>query len=189
MVPLFPEGRRLPKIIHQAYVPRSRLTPELRENISWIRRAHPGWEHRFYGEHEVEGFVWEHYGPRVARYFERISPTYNVVKVDLFKYLLIYQAGGVYLELFHSNAQRPAPKVEADGPGYSGFRPFAFRVDDLDAVLGQLGSDAHITLGPLDMSEFIPGMRAVWVADPEGNIVELNQGYVDEENPPPLIPD
>ena len=31
--------------------------------------------------------------------------------------------------------------------------------------------------------------RAVWVADPEGNIVELNQGYVDEENPPPLIPD
>jgi glyoxylase I family protein len=39
------------------------------------------------------------------------------------------------------------------------------------------------------MSQFIPGMRAVWVADPEGNIVELNQGYVDEENPPPLIPD
>jgi glyoxylase I family protein len=103
--------------------------------------------------------------------------------------VVMIEAGGVYLELFHSNAERPVPKTEADGPGYSGFRHFAFRVDDLDAVLVQLGSDAKVTLGPLDMSQFIPGMRAVWVADPEGNIVELNQGYVDEQNPPPLIPD
>ncbi len=36
------------------------------------------------------------------------------------------------------------------------------------------------------MSGLIRGMHVVWVADPEGNIVELNQGYVDETNPPPL---
>jgi glyoxylase I family protein len=29
-------------------------------------------------------------------------------------------------------------------------------------------------------------MKVVWVADPEGNIIELNQGYRDEQNPPPL---
>jgi glyoxylase I family protein len=29
-------------------------------------------------------------------------------------------------------------------------------------------------------------MRVAWIADPEGNIVELNQGYVDEADPPPL---
>jgi glyoxylase I family protein len=34
------------------------------------------------------------------------------------------------------------------------------------------------------MSEFIPGMKVCWLADPEGNIYELNQGYKDEENPP-----
>jgi glyoxylase I family protein len=49
-----------------------------------------------------------------------------------------------------------------------------------------MGSDARITLGPLDMSQFIAGMRVAWIADPEDNIVELNQGYVDEENPPAL---
>ena len=103
--------------------------------------------------------------------------------------VVMIEAGGVYLELFHSTEGRPVEKMEKDGPDYSGFRHFAFRVDDLDATLAQLGSDARVTLGPLDMSEFIPGMRAAWVADPEGNIVELNQGYVDEENPPPLIPD
>jgi glyoxylase I family protein len=100
--------------------------------------------------------------------------------------VVMIETGGVYLELFRSIVDRPTPKVEGDGPNYSGFRHFAFRVDDLDATLRELGDAARITLGPLDMSQFIPGLRAAWVADPEGNIVELNQGYVDEKNPPQL---
>jgi glyoxylase I family protein len=100
--------------------------------------------------------------------------------------VVMIKAGGVYLELFKSTEERPAPKVEGAGPDYSGFRHFAFLVDDLDAKLAELGDEARITLGPLDMGQFIPGMRVAWVADPEGNIVELNDGYVDEDSPPPL---
>jgi len=100
--------------------------------------------------------------------------------------VVMIQSGGVYLELFSSTEERPSPKVEGAGPDYSGFRHFAFLVDDLDAKLAEMGDDARVTLGPLDMSQFIPGMRVAWIADPEGNIVELNQGYVDEADPPPL---
>jgi glyoxylase I family protein len=100
--------------------------------------------------------------------------------------VVMIQAGGVYLELFYSTEERPAPKVEGAGPDYSGFRHLAFLVDDLDAKLAEMGDEARITLGPLDMSQFIEGMRVAWIADPEGNIVELNQGYVDEADPPPL---
>ena len=53
-------------------------------------------------------------------------------------------------------------------------------MDDLDAKLKELGGAVKITKGPVDMGAFIPGMKVCWVADPEGNIVELNQGYVDE---------
>jgi glyoxylase I family protein len=59
-------------------------------------------------------------------------------------------------------------------------------VDDLDAKIAELGDSVKIDLGPLDMGQYISGMRVAWVADPEGNILELNQGYVDENNPPPL---
>jgi glyoxylase I family protein len=76
--------------------------------------------------------------------------------------------------------------VEGAGPDYSGFRHLAFLVSDLDEKLADMGDEARITLGPLDMSQFIPGMRVAWIADPEGNIVELNQGYVDEDDPPAL---
>jgi glyoxylase I family protein len=49
-----------------------------------------------------------------------------------------------------------------------------------------MGDEAPVTLGPLDMGQFIEGMRVAWISDPEGNIVELSQGYEDEKNPPPL---
>ena len=52
-------------------------------------------------------------------------------------------------------------------------------VDDLDAKLRELGDEARITLEPLDMDHLIPGMKVAWIADPEGNILELNQGYHD----------
>jgi glyoxylase I family protein len=94
--------------------------------------------------------------------------------------------GGVALELFPVQGDA-APNLDArDGPTDPGVRHLAFLVDDLDAKLAEMGDDAKITLGPLDMSAFIEGMRVAWITDPEGNIVELNQGYTDETNPPPL---
>jgi glyoxylase I family protein len=93
--------------------------------------------------------------------------------------------GGVALELFPAVGEAPPPG-ERDGPTHRGVRHVAFLVDDLDAKLAEMGDDARVTLGPLDMGGFIEGMRVVWISDPEGNIVELNQGYEDEKDPPPL---
>jgi glyoxylase I family protein len=93
---------------------------------------------------------------------------------------------GLAIELFPADGKPPSGPPEKDGFAYRGYRHFAFLVDDLDAKLAEMGDDAKITLGPLDMSEFIEGMRVAWIADPEGNIVELNQGYRDEASPPPL---
>ena len=51
-------------------------------------------------------------------------------------------------------------------------------------LLAAMGADAKITAGPMDFDAFIPGWRSAWVADPDGNIVEISQGYVDEDDPP-----
>ena len=61
---------------------------------------------------------------------------------------------------------------------------------NLDATLPAMGEDikARITLGPLDFKDFILGWRTAWLADPEGNIVELSRGFVDQDNPPSLPP-
>ena len=54
-------------------------------------------------------------------------------------------------------------------------------VENVDAKLAELGHDAIVTLGPLDFNDVIPGWRTVWIADPEGNIIEISQGYIDED--------
>ena len=94
--------------------------------------------------------------------------------------------GPAYLELFQAEGQSPTVSSVGDGPHYPGVRHLAFQVDDVDAALAEMGRDAVVTLGPLSFDEFIPGWRTVWVADPDGNIVEISQGYTDQDNPPSL---
>jgi glyoxylase I family protein len=89
-----------------------------------------------------------------------------------------------YLELFKAEGEPPVAPAVADGPHYPGVRQVAFKVDNVDAKLAEMGSNAAVTLGPLDFDDFIPGWRTVWVADPDGVIVEITQGFVDQENPP-----
>jgi glyoxylase I family protein len=123
----------------------------------------------------TERFYTKHFGFRRARVY--LPGPGQVV---------VIRSGALSLELFPSSEALPATRVLGAGPDYPSVRHFAFLVDDLDAKLAEMGSDARLTLGPLDMGGFIPGMRVAWIADPEENIVELNQGYVDEENPPAL---
>jgi glyoxylase I family protein len=88
---------------------------------------------------------------------------------------------GVYLELFAAEDESPIPPPEANGYRFPGLRHMAFQVDDVDAVLEEMAGDAVISLGPLALDKYAPGWRVVWVKDPEGNIVEIGQGYRDEE--------
>lgn len=97
--------------------------------------------------------------------------------------IVFIKSGNVYLELFQAKEEAPFPIPERDGPQYPGLRHLAFQVDNVGAKLKEMGKDAKITLGPMDFNDFIPGWRSVWIADPEGNIIEISQGYSDEKNP------
>ncbi len=88
----------------------------------------------------------------------------------------------IYLELFQSSKDLPTPTAQDSGPEYPGWRHLAFMVDDVDARLAEMGDAARITAGPMDFNDFIRGWRSVWLADPEDNIIEISQGFVDQEN-------
>lgn len=121
----------------------------------------------------VERFYTKHFGFKRAR----VIPFGE-------EQIVFIKSGDVYLEIFQAKGEAPLPSAGGAGPEYPGWRHIAFMVDDIDAKLAEMGDDAKITLGPLSFDDFIPGWRTVWVADPEGNIVEISQGYVDQENPP-----
>jgi glyoxylase I family protein len=57
-------------------------------------------------------------------------------------------------------------------------------VDDVDATLAAIGDEAKVTAGPMGFDAFLAGWRPAWLADPEGNIMEISQGYTDQPPPP-----
>jgi glyoxylase I family protein len=123
----------------------------------------------------------------VERYYTKYFGFQRARVIPLGEEQIVFlKAGGVYLELFQAHGEASGPAVEKDGPAFPAWRHIAFQVDDVDAKLAEMGGDAVITLGPLSFDDFIPGWRTVWVADPNGNIVEISQGFTDQDNPPPL---
>lgn len=119
-----------------------------------------------------EAFYAKYFGFRRAR---------TISLGDDAELVFLKNADNFYFEVFPPEEQRPYPMAGADGPHYPGLRHIAFKVDDVDAKLEEMEGDAQITLGPLRFDDFIPGWKTVWLKDPEGNIVEITQGYEDQE--------
>lgn len=119
----------------------------------------------------VEKFYEKHFG------FKRAN-VYNPGPEQI----VMIKSGDVYLELFKATKDSPVADPEGTGPDYKGWRHICFMVDDLEATLAEIGPDAKITRGPVELDRLIQGMKVCWIADPEGNIIELNQGYKDAEN-------
>jgi glyoxylase I family protein len=102
--------------------------------------------------------------------------------------VVFIRSGPVLLELFQGEGAAPTPPAEGAGPVTRGVRHLAFQTDDVAAVLASMGDEAEVTLGPLDFGEAITGWRTAWVRDPDGVIVEISQGYVDQSDPPAYEP-
>ncbi len=85
----------------------------------------------------------------------------------------------VMLELFRAKGASPEPAATGAGPEFPGYRHIAFQVDDVEAILAEMGPEARLTLGPADFGDVIPGWKTAWIADPDGRIVEISQGYRD----------
>ncbi len=122
----------------------------------------------------VEQFYTKHFGFKRAR----------VIPLGNDQQIVFLKREDIHLELFPASASRPVEATGGSGPEYASWRHLAFQVEDVDTALAAMGEEARVTLGPASFDDFIPGWRTVWIADPEGNIVEISQGYTDQEENP-----
>jgi glyoxylase I family protein len=124
----------------------------------------------------------------IERFYCRYFDFKRARIVELGKSQVIFlKMGTIYLELFQSSKETPVPKTLGTGPEYPGWRHLAFMVDDVDAKVVEMGAAARITAGPMNFNDFIRGWRSVWLADPEDNVIEISQGFVDQANPPSIL--
>ena len=103
-------GQRIPKVIHQTYYSKTDLPTPLQENIARIRQINPGWEYRLYDDADIEAIILQDYGQAMLDVYRLIDPSYGAARADLFRYLLIYAQGGIYLDM-KSTTTRPLDEV------------------------------------------------------------------------------
>lgn len=135
------------------------------------------------------GLLWSHVAlncrdqATTVDFYRRYLGFEQVRSVDLGGHQIVFlRSGAVLLELFDAEGDALFDPKQ-DGPANPGvIRHLAFQTDDVDAFLAGVGDDVPVSLGPMSFDAFIPGWRTVWLLDPDGVIVEVSQGYRDQDD-------
>jgi len=114
-----------------------------------------------------EAFFTKHFGFRRARVFSAGTP-------DEF---IMLRLGSTCLELFQAG---PAGRSARGGEQAVGFKHLAFEVPDIAAAVARLHADGFPTERIADCSDVVPGLRICFFSDPDGNRIELMQGWADQ---------
>ncbi len=125
----------------------------------------------------INGFA--HIGLRVhdlatARaFYELLGFEFEIGPVGPEPVAILQHPAGIELNLI-LNAVKPTENILMDIPvKHAGYTHVALSIADIDTAIAAL-ADAGIQIsgGPI---EFTGGHRAIFVRDPDGNVVELNQ--------------
>lgn len=96
----------IPKNLFQTARSYDALPDEIKSNIHRLKDQNPDWTYRFFDDGEVKAYLKKHLSASDWDLVEQVNPRYGVVLADLFRYLVIYHEGGVYLDV-KSTAQLP----------------------------------------------------------------------------------
>ncbi len=112
-------GDKIPQVIHQTYsIGRDdeRFPKELQANINKIQKLNPDWEYRYYDNDDRNHYISNHF-PKLLNIYQKINPKYRAAKADFFRYLVIYNEGGVYLDV-KANTAAPLSNLIKENDKY-----------------------------------------------------------------------
>ena len=90
----------IPKIIHQIYLQGWSSLPQVtQKSIAQLRYRNPDWEYRFYDADAAEDFILANFSGQVVSAYLKINPSYYACRADFLRYLILYQLGGIYLDI------------------------------------------------------------------------------------------
>lgn len=86
----------IPKNIFQSWITKD-LHPEIQKKVDEIKSLNPNYNYQLYTDSEIDEFVNTFYPGKISECFNRLN--IPVAKVDFWRYLVLYEYGGVYLDL------------------------------------------------------------------------------------------
>ena len=94
---------RIPKIIHQTHkLPFNELPPRMQTAIDSWRRMNPGYKHIYYSDEDMNNICMSSQFPHASDAYAKLHTMYpnkGAMRADLFRLLIMYTIGGVYVDV------------------------------------------------------------------------------------------
>ena len=111
---------------------------------------------------------------RSRAFYEQLGFEFVVGPIGPEPVAILSHPGGVEINLILNGSEDGAPNILMDvDTKHAGYTHVALAVDDLERTMAALDSKGIVLSdGPVN---FPGGARAVFLRDPDGNVIELNQ--------------
>jgi inositol phosphorylceramide mannosyltransferase catalytic subunit len=96
----------VPKKLFQTAKSFDSLHEDFKRSIAKLREMNPDWAYKFFDDAEMKDYIRHNLSSEEWHDLEHVNPKYGVVLADLFRYILIYNEGGIYLDV-KSTARQP----------------------------------------------------------------------------------
>ena len=89
----------IPRIIHQTVENKQQVLSEYESNRQEMSRLNPRWDLKLYTSDDREDFIRSAYDNKILRAYLSIDRRYGAARADFFRYLVILNLGGLYLDI------------------------------------------------------------------------------------------
>jgi mannosyltransferase OCH1-like enzyme len=92
------KNNTIPKYIYQLCPCKEQLHPSLKDNIEHLKNLNPGYTHVLMDDADMLLYMSESHPDNYTAY-RKINPAFGAARADFFRYLLLYDKGGIYLDI------------------------------------------------------------------------------------------
>jgi hypothetical protein len=85
----------------------------IRQEREKLINLNPDWKFHQFNDEACTQYIAHHFSGEVSSAYKRINPRYGAARADLFRYCILYQEGGVYLDI-KSTAAKPLTEIVGD---------------------------------------------------------------------------
>jgi mannosyltransferase OCH1-like enzyme len=88
----------IPRKIHQIWT-KPVLDTQRQNTVNSMRNINKGWRYKLWTLADMSDYVDRNFAHSIVTQWRRINHKYGAVQADLFRYLVMYREGGVYLDV------------------------------------------------------------------------------------------
>jgi len=109
------EKWRIPKVIYRTFYSKE-AAKKYQKAWDFTAKYNPEFKQVLFDDKDCEAFLKEYYPTPVYEAYHKINPKYGAARADLFRYALMYEKGGIYLDV--KSAAKSLYKLVSPRDGY-----------------------------------------------------------------------